>query len=124
MALVVFRPITSTPSWNIAPTQDVPIVAERLDDQGELHRWLITGRWGLVPSWAKDIKIGSKPTNVRRETISPRSAWHAAPLRPSGEVHATPPLNNPVPAHKKSPQDRSDQPPSPYPPSRSRVMSL
>jgi putative SOS response-associated peptidase YedK len=36
------------PSWNVALTQDVPIVAERLDEEGELHRGLITARWGLV----------------------------------------------------------------------------
>lgn len=35
------------PSWNVALTQDVPIVAERLDEEGELHRRLITARWGL-----------------------------------------------------------------------------
>jgi putative SOS response-associated peptidase YedK len=47
------------PSWNVAPTQDVPIIAERLDED-VLDRRLLIARWGLVPSWAKDIKIGSK----------------------------------------------------------------
>lgn len=47
------------PSWNVAPTQNVPIVAERLDE-GTLDRRLLIAKWGLVPSWAKDTKIGSK----------------------------------------------------------------
>lgn len=49
----------SPPSWNVAPTQAVPIVAERLDE-GTIDRHLLIAGWGLVPSWAKDIKIGSK----------------------------------------------------------------
>ena len=48
------------PSWNVAPTQNVPIIAERLANKGTIDRHLLTARWGLVPSWAKDIKIGSK----------------------------------------------------------------
>jgi putative SOS response-associated peptidase YedK len=47
------------PSWNVAPTQNVPIVAERLDE-GTIDRHLLIAKWGLVPSWAKDAKIGSK----------------------------------------------------------------
>ena len=46
----------------MAPTQDVPIIAERLDDDS-VDRRLLIARWGLVPSWAKDVKIGSKLIN-------------------------------------------------------------
>ena len=56
------------PSWNVAPTQDVPIVAERLNE-GSIERHLLVAHWGLVPSWAKDIKIGNKLINARSETI-------------------------------------------------------
>ena len=41
------------PRWNAAPTSKLPIVVSR---HGE--RTLTLMRWGLVPSWAKDIKIG------------------------------------------------------------------
>ncbi len=44
------------PSWNVAPTQNVPIVAERLDE-GTLDRRLLIAKFGLVPSWAEDAKI-------------------------------------------------------------------
>jgi putative SOS response-associated peptidase YedK len=63
------------PSWNVAPTQDVPIITEKLDEDS-VERRLLIARWGLVPSWAKDIKIGSKLINARSESTwtSPRSA--------------------------------------------------
>jgi len=55
------------PSWNVAPTQNVPIVAER-QDEGTLDRRLLIAKWGLVPSRAKDVKICSKHNNARSET--------------------------------------------------------
>jgi putative SOS response-associated peptidase YedK len=50
----------------VAPTQSVHIVAERLDE-GSIERHLLVAHWGLVPSWAKDIKIGKKLINARSE---------------------------------------------------------
>ena len=44
-----------TPRYNIAPTQDVLTVT----NNGERHGQFM--RWGLVPFWAKDLKIGSTP---------------------------------------------------------------
>lgn len=35
-----------SPSWNVAPTQDVPIIAERLDE-GTIDRHLLIARWDL-----------------------------------------------------------------------------
>jgi putative SOS response-associated peptidase YedK len=54
------------PRYNIAPTQDVPIV--RLTREGDA-RELIMVRWGLVPWWAEDLKIGNRLINARRETV-------------------------------------------------------
>ena len=62
------------PSWNVAPTQSVPIVAERLDE-GSIERHLLVAQWGLVPSWAKDIKIGNKLINARGETIADKPSF-------------------------------------------------
>lgn len=58
------------PSFNVAPTNDVYAVVDR---SGE--RQLTTYRWGLVPSWAKDVKIGSKMINARAETIAEKPAF-------------------------------------------------
>ena len=58
-----------TPSYNVPPGADIPIVVERLDDEGEVTRRLETAHWGLVPSWAKDPGIGFKAFNARSETV-------------------------------------------------------
>ena len=65
------------PSWNVAPTADVPILLERLVD-GEPVRQLHIARWGLVPSWAKDLGIGSKMINARSESVLEKPAFRKA----------------------------------------------
>ncbi len=65
-------------NWNTAPTQTVPILLERLDDQGTLHRELHAARWGLVPSWSKDIAMGSKMFNARSETVLEKPSFRSA----------------------------------------------
>jgi len=59
------------PRYNVAPTQDVPVV--RLDN--EHRRELIMMRWGLVPYWAKDSKIGNMLINARAETVAEKPAY-------------------------------------------------
>jgi len=68
------------PSWNVAPTQNVPIVAERLDEES-IERHLLIARWGLVPSWAKDIKIGNKLINARSESILDKPSFRKAAVK-------------------------------------------
>jgi putative SOS response-associated peptidase YedK len=60
-------------SWNVAPTDRVPAIAVRRDE-----RTLGTFRWGLVPSWAKDLAIGSKLINARAETVATKPAFRKA----------------------------------------------
>ena len=59
------------PSWNVAPTDAVYAVAERrsAEDDDESRRLLGTYRWGLVPFWAKDPKVGARMINARAETL-------------------------------------------------------
>ncbi len=68
------------PSWNVAPTQDVPVVLERVEDDGP-QRQLRQARWGLVPSWAKDVSIGSRMINARSETVLDKPAFRKAAAR-------------------------------------------
>ena len=56
----------AVPRYNIAPTQ--PIAAIRLNQNGE--RDFTFFHWGLIPSWSKDIKIGSRMINARSETVT------------------------------------------------------
>jgi len=68
-------------NYNVAPTDPVYAVVERLDKaQPELppQRQLRVVRWGLVPSWAKDRKIGSRLINARVETLADKPAFRKA----------------------------------------------
>jgi putative SOS response-associated peptidase YedK len=61
------------PRFNIAPTQHVPVL---LSDAG--RRVLDVFRWGLIPSWARDDKIGNKMINARAESVAEKPAYRAA----------------------------------------------
>jgi putative SOS response-associated peptidase YedK len=63
------------PRYNIAPTQDVPIV--RRSREGD-RRELILVRWGLVPYWADDVAIGNKLINARAESLERTPAFREA----------------------------------------------
>lgn len=62
------------PNWNVTPRSSVAIVAETKEHARVLDRV----RWGLVPSWAKDDKIGDKLINARAETIREKPAYRSA----------------------------------------------
>ncbi|MEK4327196.1 SOS response-associated peptidase [Paenibacillus sp. FSL R7-0312] len=61
---------TLKPNYNVAPMHNVPavIASDAGTRLGEL-------RWGLVPFWAKDEKIGSKMINARAETVAEKPAF-------------------------------------------------
>ena len=65
--------------YNVAPTKEVYAVLER-PPKGEqiAERQLRTMTWGLVPSWAKDPKIGSRLINARMETVAEKPAFRKA----------------------------------------------
>jgi putative SOS response-associated peptidase YedK len=63
------------PSWNVAPTDSLPIV--RYDPRAG-HRTLDLMRWGLVPYWAKDIKIGFSTINAMAETVDTKPVFREA----------------------------------------------
>lgn len=58
------------PRYNIAPTQDIPVIRQHAD---EPERFGSRMRWGLISSWAKDPSIGYKMINARAETVTPSS---------------------------------------------------
>jgi putative SOS response-associated peptidase YedK len=61
------------PRFNIAPTQDAPIIA-----QVQERRRMGLLRWGLVPFWAKELAIGNRMINARAETIAGKPAFRTA----------------------------------------------
>ena len=64
------------PRYNVAPTQTVPIVRPARGDRRD--RELAMVRWGLIPFWAKNAKIGAKMINARAEGIAEKPAFRAA----------------------------------------------
>ena len=60
------------PRYNIAPTQPVAVIAN-----GET-RVLELFKWGLIPSWAKDPKIGNRMINARAETLAEKPSFRTA----------------------------------------------
>jgi putative SOS response-associated peptidase YedK len=65
------------PSWNVAPMQGIGFVSEQLHE-GELVRRLEIARWGLVPAWSKDPKVGARMINARSETVTEKPSFRAA----------------------------------------------
>ncbi|OIP97150.1 hypothetical protein AUK40_03830 [Candidatus Wirthbacteria bacterium CG2_30_54_11] len=61
------------PRYNIAPSQEVLAVVA-----GEGKYQLRQFRWGLVPGWARDPKIGYKMINARAETVAEKPAYRSA----------------------------------------------
>jgi putative SOS response-associated peptidase YedK len=92
-AQVAESELTFEPDWNLAPTKPAPIVIERPPlrvssvaaggapepkDDRPGAREVLLAQWGLVPSWAKDPKIGSRMINARSETVAEKPAFAKA----------------------------------------------
>lgn len=62
------------PRFNVAPTQTAPVLLQSSDGERRLGPM----RWGLVPPWARDSKIGSRMINARAETVWRKPAFRDA----------------------------------------------
>lgn len=62
-----------SPNFNTAPTTSVMVVYE----DGSTRR-LAPFRWGLVPSWAKDLSIGNRMINARAEGVVDKPSFRNA----------------------------------------------
>lgn len=65
------------PSYNVAPTSRVAIVLDSAKTEPPTRR-LEAARWGLVPSWAKDTKIGARAFNARAEELEDKPMFRGA----------------------------------------------
>lgn len=61
-----------SPRFNVAPSHPVAVVPN--DGKNELDFYL----WGLIPSWAKDPKIGNRLINARAETLAEKPSFRSA----------------------------------------------
>ena len=60
-----------TPHYNIAPTQKIPVIYKDTNQQNKIEFM----KWGLIPFWAKDPKIGHKMINARAETLAQKPSF-------------------------------------------------
>ena len=66
-------PRYADPRYNVAPTEEVPAVAVSGG-----RRTLGMLRWGLVPPWADDPRVGSRMINARSESVLDKPAFRRA----------------------------------------------
>jgi putative SOS response-associated peptidase YedK len=63
--------------FNVAPTQEILVVRDSPDEEkaaaGEREARLM--RWGLVPVWAKDLKVGYRMINAKTENLTTSKAY-------------------------------------------------
>jgi len=67
--LELYNPL---PNFNVAPSHMMPVITN-LD-----HNHFQAMRWGLIPSWAKDMKVGYKMINARKETLLEKNSFKSA----------------------------------------------
>jgi putative SOS response-associated peptidase YedK len=60
------------PRYNAAPGQRMIVIP--LDDPRKMH----FSKWGLIPHWAKDPKIGYKLINARSETLKEKPSFRGS----------------------------------------------
>lgn len=81
------------PSFNVAPTDRVPVVIDTIpkgaDPDDEPVRRLESARWGLVPAWAKDVKVGVTAFNARIESAAEKAHFKNAVKKRRAIVPAT-----------------------------------
>jgi putative SOS response-associated peptidase YedK len=60
-------------SYNVAPSHTIPIVRQ---ENNKRHFAFV--RWGLIPSWAKEINTGYSTINARAETVAEKPSFRSA----------------------------------------------
>jgi len=71
----VKEPLPFQPRFNIAPSQQ--IAAIRIDPDTTTREFVML-RWGLIPSWAKDPKIGNQCINATAESVAEKPSFRSA----------------------------------------------
>lgn len=66
------------PSWNIRPTNQVPIVVDTQIENGTIQRRLESARWSLIPSWVKGEPPKFSTFNARSEDAASKASWRDA----------------------------------------------
>lgn len=68
------------PSYNIAPTETIPVLLQSVKGDGDVTRHLEPARWPLVPSRSKTLKLTYPTFNARSEDLASKTTWRG-PLK-------------------------------------------
>lgn len=63
-------PAPTTPTYNAAPSQQLPVILNTAPSQIQLLQW------GLVPGWVRDLQKAPRPINARAETLAEKPSFH------------------------------------------------
>jgi putative SOS response-associated peptidase YedK len=100
------------PSWNIAPTEDVPVLFESANKDGEILPRFEAAYWSLVPAWSKTLKLKYPTFNARAEGIVEKSTWrrpvqsHRAIILANGYYEWQGPKGSKTPFFIRSPENQ------------------
>ena len=67
------EPLGLKPRYNIAPSQDIPIIRDT--DAGQE---MVMARWGLIPSWSKESKTKYSTINARIESVAEKPTYRSS----------------------------------------------
>jgi putative SOS response-associated peptidase YedK len=76
---VVEAEVSFSARYNLAPTQDAPVIHSGDGGGGPWRMELF--RWGLIPGWAQDARLGQKLINARSETAAEKPSFREAMRR-------------------------------------------
>jgi putative SOS response-associated peptidase YedK len=71
-------PLELEPRFNISPTQYVVALRQQENEAQGVTIEPALLRWGLIPSWAKDPRVGNRMINARAETVDTKPSFRAA----------------------------------------------
>ncbi len=60
------------PRYNVAPSQELPVVTRHSPNRLELMQW------GFVPPWTKDLSVARRLISARAETVAERASFRQA----------------------------------------------
>ena len=64
------------PRYNIAPTQNIPVILPKENGKDFVYM-----RWGLIPSWVKDLRTHRLMINARAETLTSKPSFKSALIK-------------------------------------------
>ncbi|MFF1573919.1 SOS response-associated peptidase [Leifsonia sp. NPDC058292] len=100
------------PSWNIAPTENIPLLFESGKGEAKPQIRFEPAYWSLVPSWSKTLKLKASTFNARAEDMAEKPLWrgpvksHRAIVLANGYYEWQGPKGHKIPYFIRYPDDQ------------------